>query len=302
MTQKIPEHNSWTQHWIKAFAHGRSCRKWRNFFSGDIKDLAITSKSCKTQKMMTMKFQTRFVCLFVTFYPHFLEWWFRLSVCYILSSLFQVECLPSWAPLNKVEKSPNAPTQSWFRPHGQHFPSNDYYDDDETLKASVLQAGSLSSSVPPLSGIRHRPGDNQNVDYLGYLDYLVYLDHLGNNQNVDYLGYEDYLVYLDHLGSVVLVKGVREVMVVRVLIMMVPLLVALMRMMLTVMKKKMIVTLYNWEGKDDLSNEPCQIFWTPPSTIPSWFHQSAAYSSSKENLSFFEQSRILWMQNGLFKK
>ena len=92
------------------------------------------------------------------------------------------------------------------------------------MKASVLQAGSLSSSVPPLSGIRHRPGDNQNVDYLGY---------------------EDYLVYLDHLGSVVLVKGVREVMVVRVLIMMVPLLVALMRMMLTVMKKKMIVTLYN---------------------------------------------------------
>ena len=113
------------------------------------------------------------------------------------------------------------------------------------MKASVLQAGSLSSSVPPLSGIRHRPGDNQNVDYLGYLDYLVYLDHLGNNQNVDYLGYEDYLVYLDHLGSVVLVKGVREVMVVRVLIMMVPLLVALMRMILTVMKKKMIVTLYN---------------------------------------------------------
>ena len=101
------------------------------------------------------------------------------------------------------------------------------------MKASVLQAGSLSSSVPPLSGIRHRPGDNQNVDYLGYEDYLVYLDHLGNNQNVDYL------------GSVVLVKGVREVMVVRVLIMMVPLLVALMRMMLTVMKKKMIVTLYN---------------------------------------------------------
>ena len=90
------------------------------------------------------------------------------------------------------------------------WPSNDYYDDDETLKASVLQAGSLSSSVPPLSGIRHRPGDNQNVDYLGYLDYLVYLDHLGNNQNVDYL------------GSVVLVKGVREVMVVMVLIMMVP--------------------------------------------------------------------------------
>ena len=78
------------------------------------------------------------------------------------------------------------------------------------MKASVLQAGSLSSSVPPLSGIRHRPGDNQNVDYLGYLDYLVYLDHLGNNQNVDYL------------GSVVLVKGVREVMVVMVLIMMVP--------------------------------------------------------------------------------
>ena len=101
------------------------------------------------------------------------------------------------------------------------WPSNDYYDDDETLKASVLQAGSLSSSVPPLSGIRHRPGDNQNVDYLGYLDYLVYLDHLGNNQNVDYLDYLDYLVYLDHLGSVVLVKGVREVMVVMVLIMMV---------------------------------------------------------------------------------
>ena len=89
------------------------------------------------------------------------------------------------------------------------WPSNDYYDDDETLKASVLQAGSLSSSVPPLSGIRHRPGDNQNVDYLGYLDYLDHLDHLGNNQNVDYLE------------------------------------VALMRMMLTVMKKKMIVTLYN---------------------------------------------------------
>ena len=80
------------------------------------------------------------------------------------------------------------------------WPSEDCYDDDETLKASVLQAGSLSSSVPPLSGIRHRPGDNQNVDYLGY---------------------EDYLVYLDHLGSVVLVKGVREVMVVMVLIMMV---------------------------------------------------------------------------------
>ena len=78
------------------------------------------------------------------------------------------------------------------------------------MKASVLQAGSLSSSVPPLSGIRHRPGDNQNVDYLGYEDYLVYLDHLGNNQNVDYL------------GSVVLVKGVREVMAVMVLIMMVP--------------------------------------------------------------------------------
>ena len=43
------------------------------------------------------------------------------------------------------------------------WPSNDYYDDDETLKASVLQAGSLSSSVPPLSGIRHRPGDQLRV-------------------------------------------------------------------------------------------------------------------------------------------
>ena len=57
---------------------------------------------------------------------------------------------------------------------------------------------------------------------------------------------------------------------------------------------------YEWEGKDDLSNEPCQIFWTLPSTIRSWFHQSAAYSSSEGNLSFlnnqeyYECKRVYW--------
>ena len=114
--------------------------------------------------------------------------------------------------MNEVEKTPNShPPKLYLGPTINTWPSDDYDDDDETSKASVLQAGSLSSSIPPLSSIRHRPGDNKNVGDVGYLDHLVVLATI-----------KMLLMTVDYLGLVVMVKCVREVMVVMILMMMVP--------------------------------------------------------------------------------